>query len=117
MDPGYVLIAEKDPAFRRTKEAEHGLDEGRFARAVGSNEGDHLPFLQVHRDPMENLHLPVTRPEVLCLAQQFYPPRYDSITAGAVFTVFRRPSVVRAPRCITINPSDRVIAPFTVCSM
>src|SRR2546427_4751821 len=90
MDPGYVLIAEKDPAFRRTKEAEHGLDEGRFARAVGSNEGDHLPFLQVHRDPMENLHLPVTRPEVLCLEQQFYPPRYDSITAGAAFTVSRR---------------------------
>src|SRR2546421_13028417 len=106
MDPGYVLIAEKDPAFRRTKEAEHGLDEGRFARAVGSNEGDHLPFLQVHRDPMENLHLPVTRPEVLCLEQQFYPPRYDSITAGAAFTVSGRPSAIRRPRGTTLPPTQ-----------
>src|SRR2546430_17077384 len=117
MEPGNVRVPEENPALGRAEQAEDRLDQGRLARPVRSDQDDHLSRLQGPRASMEDLRFPIAGPEVLRLEQHAYPPRYDSITAGAAFTFSGRPSAIRRPWCITMTQSHRFMTTFMSCSI
>lgn len=50
-----VLSENADPPRSRTKEAEEALDEGRFSRAVRSEEADDRTGRNVEIDPLQDL--------------------------------------------------------------
>jgi len=59
LDREQVRIAVMDAAGVGFYQAGNGLEQGRFARAVGTKDGEYFPLRQVQVELLDGLHRPV----------------------------------------------------------